>query len=367
MKELVLDGTKLAWHKDRVEAMLAGERVAPITIDCALTRACTYKCVYCIGKLQENEGRRIHRDAAMRFLDDAAEIGVKGISFVSDGESTCSPHLYEAILRGKANGIDMALGTNGFLLRDDKLEDILTALTYLRFNISAGEPDVYAQTMGVDVAAYEKVIQTIRRCVEIKREKKLEVTIGLQMVLMPHMGSQVLPLARLGRELGVDYLVIKHCSDDDQGNLGVEYDKYFGLVEILKSAEALSTDTYTVQAKWSKILSNGKRCYGPCYGPPIMMQFSGSGLVAPCGGLFMPRFERFHIGNLVDVSFKHLWESDHYWDVLKELRSERFDARKTCVSLCLQHKVNETLWEIKHNGAKLPDPVGEPPMHVNFI
>ena len=55
MSERVLDGHKLAWHKDRVDAWLRGERIAPITIDCALTRACTYRCTYCYGMLQAND------------------------------------------------------------------------------------------------------------------------------------------------------------------------------------------------------------------------------------------------------------------------------------------------------------------------
>lgn len=55
MKELVLDSHKLNWHKERIEAWLRGERIAPITIDCALTRRCTYRCVYCYGQLQVND------------------------------------------------------------------------------------------------------------------------------------------------------------------------------------------------------------------------------------------------------------------------------------------------------------------------
>ena len=101
MGEIVLDGHKLAWHKDRVDAWLNGERIAPITIDCALTRSCTYRCVYCYGMLPSNDIKRMTRDVIFRFLDDAAEIGVKAISFVSNGESTCSPYLYDAILRGR--------------------------------------------------------------------------------------------------------------------------------------------------------------------------------------------------------------------------------------------------------------------------
>ena len=49
--------------------------------------------------------------------------------------------------------------------------------------------------------------------VKVKRERGLSVTIGLQMVLMPQFGEQVLLFAKLGCELGVDYCIFKHCSD----------------------------------------------------------------------------------------------------------------------------------------------------------
>ena len=32
-KELLLDGTKISWHKERIAAWERGERIAPITID----------------------------------------------------------------------------------------------------------------------------------------------------------------------------------------------------------------------------------------------------------------------------------------------------------------------------------------------
>ena len=169
-KKIILDGHKLNWHKERVEAWLRGERVAPITIDCALTRACSYKCVYCYGTLQENQGYNLKKDVIFRFLDDAAEIGVKAVSFVSDGESTLSPHIYDAILRGKSNGLDMALGTNGYAIKDEKLEEILPALTYLRFNISAGTAERYAYIHGVKEDAFFKVVNTIKKAVEVKQK-----------------------------------------------------------------------------------------------------------------------------------------------------------------------------------------------------
>lgn len=367
MDKIILDGHKLTWHKDRVDAWLKGERIAPITIDCALTRRCTYRCIYCYGMLQANDEKRMTRDVILRFLDDAAEIGVKAISFVSDGESTCSPHLYDAILRGKANGLDMALGTNGYLLKEDRLEEILPTLTYIRFNFSAGEPERYAEIHGCKQSCFHKVYNIIKKCVKIKKEKQLEVTIGLQMVLLPDFEDQIIPLTLLGKKLEVDYFIIKHCSDDEKGSLGVNYSKYFKMVDTIKKAESYSNKKYLVKAKWSKILSGGKRKYSQCYGPPFIMQFSGSGLVAPCGMLFNNKYKKFHIGNIVETSFKKLWQSDRYWEVIDLIASEKFDAKTMCGSLCLQHKVNEFLWDLKHGKVNISEPVEEPPMHINFV
>lgn len=369
-ERLILDGHKILWHLDRVKAWLAGERIAPITIDCALTRACSYRCVYCYGNLQQNMGHVLTQDVIHRFLDDAAEIGVKAISFVSDGESAHSPHLYDAVLRGKNNGLDMALGTNGYALKDEQLENILPALTYLRFNISAGTPESYSKIHGVTEKEYFKVINTIKKCIEIKKRLNLEVTIGLQMVLLPEYAKDIIPLAKLGQELEVDYLVIKHCSDDENGTIGVNYQKYDELVELLKNAESFSTEKYLVKAKWSKILSHGKRNYSKCYAMPFMIQLSGSGLVAPCGFLFNDKYkEKFHIGNIAEKSFKEIWKSDRYWDVVNYLASDKFNAHCDCGTLCLQHKVNEFLWDLKTGNIKyeeLKKPENKP-MHVNFI
>lgn len=367
MDRIILDGHKLQWHQERIHAWQVGERIAPITIDCSLTRACTYKCVYCYGQLQDNDSKRMTKDIIFRFLDDAAEIGVKAISFVSDGESTCSPHLKDAILRGKSNGLDMALGTNGYLLKDEHLEEFLPALTYLRFNISAGERERYAAIHGCPPECLDKVVETIRKSVAIKRKNSLPVTLGLQMVLLPEFADQILPLAKLGNELGVDYLVIKHCSDDEHGSLGVDYAGYHDMVGLLIEAETHSNADYQVSVKWSKILSEGKRVYTQCFGPPFIMQLSGSGLVAPCGMLFNNRYKKYHIGNIVDTSFKDLWQGERYWEVINLIASEKFNAQTMCGSLCLQHKVNEFLWELKRDEVSLSTQTCPAPMHVNFI
>lgn len=368
-EKIILDGTKIGWHQDRIKAWERGEKIAPITIDMALTRACNYACHFCYAMLQENDRKKITKEVMYDFLEDCAEIGVKGISLVSDGESTISPAFVDTIIRGDELGISMAVGTNAFAFTRKKLEEILPHLTYLRVNISAGEPKRYAEIMGVKESWFHRVCDNIRMMAEIKKEKNLDVTIGMQMVLMPEYEDQILPLARLGKELRPDYLVIKHCSDDEEGSLGVNYTKYKKLYDKLNEAEAMSDDEYLVKVKWSKIDADGTRSYQRCFGAPFMIQMSGSGLVAPCGMLFNEKYKKFHIGNICEQRFKDIFHSDQYWEVMNYLASPEFNAQKMCGSLCLQHKVNEAMDAHVKGIVNLTaqPPKGEPPMHLNFI
>lgn len=365
-QELILDGTKIAWHKERIEAWERGERIAPITIDMALTRACNYACGFCYAMMQENKRQVINRGVIDRFLDDCAEMGVKGISFVSDGESTLSPVFIHAVQKGAASGISMAVGTNGSLLNEERIRAILPSLTYLRVNFSGGERKRYAEIMGVRETMFDKVCENLKTMMKVKKELGLKTTIGMQMVLMPQDQDQILPLAKLGKELGVDYAIIKHCSDNEDGFLGVDYSKYKDFYHLLEEAEKESSDGYKVYIKWTKIKAEGKRSYQRCYGPPFLIQLSGSGLVAPCGMLFNERYKKFHMGNICETSFKEIVKGDRYWEVINYLKSEKFNAQKMCGTLCLQHKVNEYLDNYK-KGLHGIETTGPEPEHINFV
>jgi MoaA/NifB/PqqE/SkfB family radical SAM enzyme len=283
------------------------------------------------------------------------------------GISTISPIFVDTIIRGKELGLCMAVGTNGFVLNRRKLELILPHLTYLRVNISAGEPKRYADIMGVKEEWFYQACQNIRDMVEIKKRDSLQVTIGMQMVLMPQYNDQIIPLAKLGKELRPDYLIIKHCSDNEDGALGVDYSGYQSLYGLLKEAESYSDEEYVVKIKWSKIKQDGTRSYQRCYGAPFILQMSGTGLVAPCGGLFNERYKKFHIGNITEKRFKDIWSSDQYWDVMNYLSSPEFNAQTMCESLCLQHNVNETLDNHMKERIRLETPQGAPPEHLNFV
>lgn len=369
MSELILDGSKIFWHQERIRQWSEGKRIAPITIDMALTQGCQYNCQFCYASLQRNKPHTITLSIMKDFLDDCAEMDVRAISLVSDGESTVNPIYQDVIVYGKSVGIDMAIATHGNTLTEEVLRKILPSLTYLRFNFGAGEADRYSEIMGVHEDKFYETCENIKTTMAIKKELNLDVTIGMQMVLMPQYGDQIIPLAKLGKELRPDYLVIKHCSDDENGSLGVNYAGYEALYDLLEEAESYSDEEYLVKAKWSKIKAAGSRSYNRCYGTPFHLQMSGTGLIAPCGSFFHPRYKKFQIANITDpgVRFKDIVYSDRYKEVMDLLASPEFDACTMCGSLCLQHKTNEVLDQYKKGVIQIVEPEGTKPPHINFI
>lgn len=362
--DLLLDHTKISWYRDRVEAWERGERIAPITIDAAWTRQCNAACIFCAAQFQANDDGRITKQNAFDFLDDAAEIGVKGISLISDGESTVVPWYEESIEHAAKRGIKIGIGSNGVRLKKSVLERILPHVSYLRFNISAGERARYKQIMGLHDRDYDRVIQNIKDAVEIKRNHGLSVNINIQLVLMPDMADQIMPFARLGQELRPDYSIIKHCADDRFGTLGVDYKKYDPLYETLKEAEALSDGTHRVVVKWSRLQDEGKRKYTRCFATPFLLQISGSGLVAPCGQMFAEAYKRVHIGNITKSRFKDIWASERYWEIMRYLATS-FDPSKQCGPNCVQHLTADWLWKYKNNEVSFND--GALPVHPEFL
>src|SRR5687767_5289782 len=110
---LQLDGTKVGRYRERVEAWARGERIAPVTMDVAWTRKCNAACNFCYAQLQASDGHTITKRNALDFLEDAAAIGVKGVSLISDGESTVVPWFDETIEFAGRLGIQVGMSSNG--------------------------------------------------------------------------------------------------------------------------------------------------------------------------------------------------------------------------------------------------------------
>ena len=357
-----MDGHKLLWHLDRVSAWQRGERVAPLHIDMGISAGCNMACTYCYGVIQGRTGYgtdvkgrfNMPKDAIIRFFDDCKSVGVRSIALIGEGENTLNPALYEVIAHAKRIGLDLGLATNAIRITQDEgeLETLLTGLTWLRVNISAAEPVAFRRIHQVD--QFERVRDNIRRMAESKQHFGYSCTLGMQTVMTKENFDQVVPLARLGAELGVDYYVIKPCSDTYEKELNSPDSELLENWSVFEEAKSHSRPGYEVIPKFSKLGNMGLKDYPVCFGTQFIIAVSGTGNVFPCGHWFNVRQDEFLMGNIIDTSFQDILRSEKYWEVQKRIQS--VDVNRDCESNCRQHYVNQFLSGLKNI-----------PQHVNFI
>lgn len=359
-----MTSNKLLWHMERVREWEKGNKVAPIHIDLGISRGCNIQCNYCYGATQGNLFEKginnfLDRDSLIHFMEDAGNLGVKSIAIIGEAEPLVNPHVYEAIITGKEHGVDIALASNIILWKkSEQAIEALKRLTWLRVNISAASDKSYQQIH--NSKQFAKAIENVQEIVALKKEHSLSLTIGLQMVLTPETLPEVEGLSKIGAELGVDYLVVKQCSDLPTNDLGIykrlpEYNspEYH---DILKTAEKYSNPNYAVIVKWEQITNEGKRCYDQCLGAPFLLHAAGDGRLYSCANFYESEEhkEKFQLGDFSKERFKDFFQGEAYWQKIKGVLS--IDVKNECQSNCRTNSINEFLHNYKRK-----------PKHINFV
>ena len=194
--------------------------------------------------------------------------------------------------------LDLSLATNGIRIDNSKLDIILDSLKWIRFNISAGTKETFQKIHRVN--QMDRVLGNAKALANRKKETGSKCVIGFQMVVTKENMNDIVPLSKLGKECGVDYFVVKPCSDTFDSRLDSPKGEYIEALDIFKEAEQYSTKDYTVNVKWKKVLNGGWKDYDSCHGTQFILGLSGRGDVFPCGHWFQERRDEFLMGNIIE-------------------------------------------------------------------
>ncbi len=231
------------------------------------------------------------------------------------GEPYLNPDFLEMARYASQNGIYTATSTNAHYLTPDKArQTVESGLKEVILSIDGTTQKVYQQyRVGGNL---EKVKQGVRNLVAAREAAgSLHPFILIQFLVVKPNEHQIEDIQRLGKELGVDQVVLKTAQiyDYQQGSPLIpdnpKYSRY----------RRQADGTYTIK----NLLDN--QCWKLWHGAEI----TWDGKVLPC---CFDKDAEFVMGSLSESSFQHIWRSEAYQAFRQQLlrgRSE-IDMCRNC-------------------------------------
>ena len=355
MDKYRIDSHKLIYHVPRVNDWLKEKNIYPVYMEVSPSGACNHRCLYCGLDFMGYKPNYLKANILKERLTELGDLGLKSIMYAGEGEPFLHPEMVSIIEHTKDSGIDVAVTTNGVLLKKEIVERALINTEWIKVSINGGTRETYAKIHQSKPDDFEKVVENMSFAARIKKEKGYKCVLGMQLVLLPDNQHEAVSLAKLARDMGMDYLVIKPYSQHPQSKT----DKYstikYGDFEYLtEELNKINSDSFSVvfrnnaMKKWD----NNHRDYEHCLALPFWSYIDAGGNVWGCS-IYLGD-DRFKYGNIYERSFKDIWESEERQNSLRWVE-EKLDVSQCRVN-CRMDEINRYLWELKH-----------PTAHVNFI
>lgn len=354
MDNFRIDSHKLIYHIPRVNEWLRGKNIYPIYIEIGLYGGCNHRCIFCAFDFLKYEPYILDGRRLRKFIREAAERGVKAILYSGEGEPLLYKNAIDIVIFTKQTGIDVALVTNGVMYDKERAKRSLGYLTWLKVSLDAGLEKTYGVIHGTKKDDFKIVLNNIKEAVKIRDRDKHNCSIGVQFLLIPQNYKEVIPLAQILSNLGVDYLVIKPYCRYPQGmsRIGAKFE-YKNMFYLEKKLEKYSKNNFQIIfRKHTMEKLEKEKPYGYCLGLPFAAHVTAEGDMYPCN-VFVGKKE-FAFGNICQKSFKDIWQGKRRKEIM-EMIYTKWNIRN-CRKACRLDEINRYLWELRN-----------PSSHVNFI
>jgi cyclic pyranopterin phosphate synthase len=340
-----VDNHKLHLHPEEVSYWLkTGTTPAPLHVEIGPTNRCNHKCIFCTLDWMTHGSSDIEEQVLLRAIRCMAAMGVKSVYFAGEGEPTLHSSIFKFVSWSRANGISVALSTNGVLFDYFVAKRMLPDLSWIRFSLDAGKASTYGKIHGVSPSQYAKVLGNIQNACRVKKVFGLSVDIGVQCILMPENINEIEELARVLKDMNVDNFQIKPCHNHPKSSFSPSIFE-FSHDDISRRLSGLEDDNFkvVVRSKSMERLSE-PRNYVECYGFQFFSLIDSRGNVVPCN-IFYNENE-YLLGNLYEMSFSDIWTSERRKKIIEKIARKNHDM---CGEYrCRPDVLNRYLWRVKH-------------------
>ncbi|XPV68880.1 MAG: radical SAM protein [Halarcobacter sp.] len=348
-----LDSHKFHYHIDAINDFVQGKEAKPIYVEISPTAYCNHECTFCHYNYLGHKGRFEDNNRLYTLIDEVKSIGAKSVVFAGIGEPTLNKETIPAILHAKDLGLDVAMSTNGALLKEDDIKKLVETLTWIRFSFNATNKESYAKIHKTKESDFDLVLSNIEKMSNWKRKLNKNITIGVQLILIPENCEEIESLVKRLKSIGVDYFVVKHFYSHEKNEFKLE--KTFPDKKVMNNLFELSvkynSDKFNMIVRSPEILLEDRK-YNKCYGLPYILYIREDGNLFSC--FAYQHDEKFVLGNIFENSLQDIWESKKKKDAIDYINN--CIDKNNCQPSCRHHQINNYLWDLKH-----------PNDHINFI
>lgn len=355
MDKFKIDSHKLTYHVGRLNDWLKGKDIYPIYMEISPAGSCNHRCTYCALDFMEYKPVFLDTKIFKERLSEIGALGVKSIMYAGEGEPFLHKDIIEIIDHTKHAGIDVALTTNGALLSNAIVDKCLSNISWIKVSINAATEKTYAEIHRGAPGDFDKVIRNMAYARKVKQRKGYKCTLGMQIILLPENYKEVIALAKIAKDIGMDYLVVKPYSQHPLSRTMKYKDiKYSDYLYLANKLIVFNDEHFNVvfRINTMKKWDDSTRNYRHCLAIPFWSYIDASGNLWGCS-VYLSK-EAFRYGNIYKNTFKALWKSAKKSRLVEWARNELNTDK--CRVNCRMDEVNRYLWDLTH-----------PPEHVNFI
>lgn len=306
--------------------------------------SCNARCFFCNSD-HIHDGQSIPWPRAERFLEEAADDGLRSIRLSGGGEPTLHPNFPDLLdlLARRAVALDN-LNTNGTMLTGRVLEALRgVRLGELRISLNYSDPESYAAGMGLPPRFFARTVGMIRDLDRLRREAPAFGQLIIQFFVTRATASSLRQCYELGRELGADIIVFRELwgvgpehlftpadvpgivaqmrelmREDWAAGTVVSHLESHGVGDLIAAMRAgLAAELGALSPRPAEVIDYPSRyCYIGWYSMTVL----GSQAVHPCCYL-LPEQRIPPLGNLAGASLRELWRGPAYAQFRRELRN----------------------------------------------
>jgi MoaA/NifB/PqqE/SkfB family radical SAM enzyme len=352
-EDLRIDSHKLIFHPERVADWVNGKDIYPLTIEISPSGACNHRCRFCAFDYLGYKPALLERELVINNLTQMAEKGVKAIVVAGEGEPLLNKATPEIIRKIKDLGMDASMASNGVLFTETIAEDCLPYLSWIRFSVNAGSAETHQLIHQGRPEDFRVIVENLKKAVMVKQRHNLGATLGVQMLLLPENASEVVVMAKLLKDIGVDYFTVKpysqHPKSLNQAGVAMDYQRFLEMEQQLQALVDRNFQVYFRADSMRRL--HQQRRYQQCLGLPFWAYLDSQANLWAC--IAYVGDPDLCYGNLHDASFIEIWEGNGRDKVKQHVQAMGVTR---CRELCRLDEINTYLDQLKN-----PHP------HVNFI